>query len=722
MNNAPFFEKQPTDGITELFCLIGSKAWFALGYDKQNKTANGEEWHLLCQNTGKNIKQLPLVIGEKQLKEIHQLNITKTQKVIRFCVYGSISEEQKTALLLNIAQNSPLETVRFADNLGDITEDLSGYIQRLRQDKETQKIAEMIAQKTFRQDKQLKRVEEYSDGMRKGLYLFETKYQNGTEYESIDFLCSPLKVVGLGVDYDEENEHYTLLEFQSMGDEALRVEAMANCDLGYQEGWKMLAKKGVNVNLRGRLRIELADYIQNESQWAKRWEITSKSGWKNGAYVMPNGDIIGETSSEKPLFLRIKAEKAQYYTTQGSLSDWQDHIARYAIGNSMIMLSIACGLAAPIIHLLKAPSFGLHLYVNSSSGKSIASQAGASLYGHGKLSLSSWKGTDNGIINEAISHNDGLLVMDELTQIDPKHGKDIAYALFNGEDKTRAKADGGNRKKRNWNVLVLSTGEKDLETQLEQYKIPVKAGELVRLVNIPFEQYRNFHEFTDSEKSIMEQGKAFTENLDQNSQTFYGTAGREWILYLAEHKNEIEGIFRFYNQQWTDYLPKDRKVSNQIGRVARNFAVLETACQCSRHITGWTAAEITETLHHVFNLWIENNGYEDNETRKIIEKLDSFLSQNLHRFHRKDNHGYIIEASNPAGAFVDGSEPLYYVFSHALNSEFTGFQEKHVINVLIEKGRLFKKEQGRNLSTIPSEFQRGAIKRAYCIYPPQDKD
>lgn len=477
----------------------------------------------------------------------------------------------------------------------------------------------------------------------------------------------------------------------------------------------------MELSLRGNLRLELAEYIQAKARQAKRCAVSSKSGWNNGAYIMPNGDIIGEPKDGKQIFLRVKAEKSKYYTTSGTLEEWQENVARYAKGNSMLFLSIACALSAPLIHILKAPSFGLHLYTNSSAGKTISTKLGASVYGHGRGTISSWKGTDNGIINEAISHNDGFLVMDELTQIDPKTGKDLAYAIFNGEDKTRAKAEGGNRQKKSWNVVVLSTGEKDLETQLAQYKIPVKAGELVRLVNIPFERYKNFHEFNLENYTDFEKGVKFANQIEANSGKFYGTAGRCWIEWIAKNEEEIKNTYAKSLKQWLESIPKDRKVSNQIGRVARNFAVLATACKCSQFITKWGEEEIDEALQHIFSLWVEVNGYEDIESRKIEAILDEFLITHLGRFHRKDKNGFLIEADKPAGVFVNENENShhYFLYPQAIREIFPYFAENLVLNVLDEKGRLVKKEKGRKGTTIPSDYQRG-VKRAYYITPPKD--
>ncbi|WP_457589305.1 DUF927 domain-containing protein, partial [Legionella pneumophila] len=47
-----------------------------------------------------------------------------------------------------------------------------------------------------------------------------------------------------------------------------------------------------------------------------------------------------------------------------------------------------------------------------------------------------WRSTTNGLEGLAALHNDGLLILDELSQMDPREAGEAAYLLANGQGKT----------------------------------------------------------------------------------------------------------------------------------------------------------------------------------------------------------------------------------------------------------------------------------------------
>jgi uncharacterized protein (DUF927 family) len=58
----------------------------------------------------------------------------------------------------------------------------------------------------------------------------------------------------------------------------------------------------------------------------------------------------------------------------------------------------------------------------------------------------------------AESHNDSLLCLDEISQVDSKEAGETAYMLANGHGKSRAQRDGSSRQAALWRLLFLSTG------------------------------------------------------------------------------------------------------------------------------------------------------------------------------------------------------------------------------------------------------------------------
>lgn len=138
--NAPHLADQPHEPYSDIFILAGRKAWRA--WDK----GKGEEWLLLCSliyGLDRNIK--PVILGEDQLNSISSIRIVKEdQQLVNFVQYGELSKAEITAICKNLAKNSDAIEVKLLDAAAQTKEDLSGYIQLLRNDKETADFAEKI--------------------------------------------------------------------------------------------------------------------------------------------------------------------------------------------------------------------------------------------------------------------------------------------------------------------------------------------------------------------------------------------------------------------------------------------------------------------------------------------------------------------------------------------------------------------------------------------------
>ncbi|MGE9575463.1 DUF927 domain-containing protein, partial [Escherichia coli] len=66
----------------------------------------------------------------------------------------------------------------------------------------------------------------------------------------------------------------------------------------------------------------------------------------------------------------------------------------------------------------------------------------ASVISDPKEYIRSWRATDNGLEGIAARHNDGLLCLDEIAQVDASKAGEIAYMLPNGKGKQRSTKNG----------------------------------------------------------------------------------------------------------------------------------------------------------------------------------------------------------------------------------------------------------------------------------------
>lgn len=95
-----------------------------------------------------------------------------------------------------------------------------------------------------------------------------------------------------------------------------------------------------------------------------------------------------------------------------------------------------------------------------------------------------WRATANGLEGLAALHNDGLLILDELSQIDPKEAGEAAYLLANGQGKARASRTGTARQSARWRLLFLSAGEESLTALMARVGRKVNAGQEIRLADL----------------------------------------------------------------------------------------------------------------------------------------------------------------------------------------------------------------------------------------------
>lgn len=458
----------------------------------------------------------------------------------------------------------------------------------------------------------------------------------------------------------------------------------------------------------------LADWLQRSGS-RELWRVAHATGWQCGAYIMPDGEIIG--TPENPVLFSGRSSAAAGYTVSGSAQSWRDNVARLAFGNYSMMTGIGAALAAPLIGLVGADGFGIHFYEQSSAGKTTTANVASSLYGNPDLLRLTWYGTALGLANEAAAHNDGLMPLDEVGQgADPVSVSQSAYALFNGVGKLQGAKDGGNRDLKRWRTVAISTGEMDLETFIATSGRKTKAGQLVRLLNIPLTKAVRFHDYQN--------GKQHADALKDAYQHHHGASGREWIKWLADHQQQAIKTVRDCESRWRSLIPSD--YGEQVHRVAARFAILEAALLLGEVVTGWDAQTCRDAIQHSYNAWLREFGTGNKEHQQIIEQTEAFLNAyGLSRFAPfpyspadlpiKDLAGYRQRGEH------DESPMIFYTFPATFEKEIAcGFNAKQFAEVLKKAGMLTPPNSGRGYQRKSPRIQGRQINVYVLNYQPGD--
>lgn len=681
MKNAPNLKHLPKEKFTEAIIFAGTDAY-----------AHAKGWE---EGMGKQIAEdttPPIYLGPKQLAELDNLQIVdKGRRSARLYIAGDIEPILINAIGEKLAR-AGVRDARLYKGIPDRNpEDWRDYLNRVREqfNAEESNIHQLPvtkrAPKTETGDELKPRVESRDDGV----FWVTPKVdkETGEIINPETWLCSPIEVVGSGSD---GAERYLVLRWRSPRGHEDITRAIPCADIGERDGWRSLKAGGVNVTTKNTFRAILADWLQ-QSGTGQEWRIGHTSGWHYGAYVMPDGEVIGEP--ETPILFNGRSAAAGGYDVSGTAESWRNSVARLACGNPSMMLGVAASMAAPLIGLVGADGFGVHLFEQSSAGKTTTANIASSVWGVPDALRLTWYGTALGIANEAEAHNDGLLPLDEIGQ--GSNARDVAtsaYTLFNGAGKLQGAKEGGNRELKRWRTVAVSTGEMDIETFLSAGGLRVKAGQLVRLLNIPMEKATVFNGQPN--------GKAHADALKEAWLDNHGAAGREWVKWLAAHQQEAKQAVRDAQERWRGLIPSD--YGEQVHRVAERFAILEAALVLSCHITGWSEQASRDAIQHSFNAWVKEFGTGNKEHQQIIEQCEAFL--NTYGFSRylpyPESDARDLPIKELAG-YRTGSQSSdevfkFYTFPAAFEQEIArGFNHTQFARALASAGMLETGDKGR---------------------------
>lgn len=702
MKSAPNVKLLPKNKYTEAIIFAGADAW-----------AHAKEWN---EDFGKKIADddtPPIILGPKDLAALDSLRIIdKNRRSVRIYKAGEISEIHLSKIQAALAVAGAKE-VRLFDGMfqQEPSENWSTRLDSLREEiKNGVSVVDNYRQANgITADELAPRVESRPDG----LYWVTPKVdgQSGEVLLPGHRLCDQMEVLGEGKD-QESGAIFIALRWNHRGEKVTRHIRAGM--IGERDGWEVMKDNGLGVTSTPSLRAKLADWIQIEARKGAQYRATPRSGWFGDVYIMPNGDVIGDPDA--PIMFTGGSSSRNAYTVKGTPESWRDNVASLGYKNPFQMLAVATALSAPLIGVIGADGFGIHLYEESTAGKTTAEDLGTSLYGLPKPQRLSWFATALGIANEAESHNHGLLALDEIEQASSARSVfTSAYTLFNGKGKLQGDPNGGNRELKYFETVVISTGEKSVEAFLAGAKIKVKAGQLVRLLNIPVTRPEEFHGHKNGKKHADALKAAWIEN--------HGAAGREWIRWLSENKDASRKAYIEASQRWDDLIPEE--YGEQVHRVKDRFAVLESALILSQHITGWDAQACRDALQHVFNAWVKEFGTGNREHEQVIEQAKSFLIANsLDRFIPVDfDELSRISVHNLAGYTDKGTpgegEPMtFYVLPDPFKNEVaSGFDSNKAAAILHKFGliRRPKSGEGWQVKTPRIKHLNNKQVRAYAL-------
>ncbi|MTW10747.1 DUF927 domain-containing protein [Pseudoduganella eburnea] len=545
------------------------------------------------------------------------------------------------------------------------------------------------------------------DGLKRKPGVWHHNFKQRDEQEPVqvdEWICSPLFVDATTSDREDDKYGFLLRYVSRRGvwkKWAMPAEMLASDGA---DALGVLLAGGVEISQHKKR--EVLRYIA--SQHPKRhMRAATTTGWNYGAFVLPD-EVIGDDD----VWFQAAGRTAPYGKA-GTLEGWKQGVAAVAIGNPMVMLAIASAFAGVLLSPLCMDGAGLHIYGDSSTGKTTALVAGISVWG-GHSFRRQWRATANGLEGAGAMHTDTLLALDEIGECAPRDLYEAAYALANGTGKSRANKHGEARSAAQWRVFVLSTGETTIAARISSGGIESKAGQGLRILDLPVSgQYGLFDSLCG-----MDSGARLSDSLRDAATKNYGHAGRRFAASVAEAREKGIDL----STRLVEVLGQFDAPDGQERRAARVLAVASLAGELATEfgITGWASGESIRAGVQAFRQWQAQRGAPGHSAEHvgILQAVSDFIDRcgdarfsdisalAVTQLPIRDRAGYWK---------AEAGRRLYLFTAAGMKEAIKGYDLNRSLAALDAAGAIARKANGKN--SVPLATPDGRRTRLYVIDP-----
>ena len=293
--------------------------------------------------------------------------------------------------------------------------------------------------------------------------------------------------------------------------------------------------------------------------------------------------------------------------------------------------------------------------------------------------------------------------------------------LGNGRGKARADRKGNTRATKHWRCTILSSGEQSIEDKLRSEGKRIRAGQAVRLIDIPADagfgmgMFEKLHEYT--------MPKAFADALRNETATHYGHAAVEFIRKLIAMYGNLDTIHQAVSQ--TAKVLAGPETSEQMQRVSTRFALCTVAGELAivLGILPWQSGSAETAVRTCFEAWLANRGGEGaTEDMQLIQQVMFFFEQHGEsRFSPLTPDGNPLLSSgvhpNRAG-FKEMKDDCtyYYVLPESFRGEVCkGFNPIQAARLLRDMGILIPGDENHLMAKPPRSLPGWGRKRVYVL-------
>ena len=388
--------------------------------------------------------------------------------------------------------------------------------------------------------------------------------------------------------------------------------------------FETLRSLGIRVRSEPHLRSAITQYLTNFDA-PEVVRTYGRSGWTsgpNGRVFVLGSEVIGDDSGR----FESTANPPSACTTRGTVESWINDVAKPAKKSPIWSFAICAAFAAPLMELLNFTSEGgWHFYGGTSTGKTLALECAASVFGppqstDGSRYIQTWNTTEGGIEWIAETYNGLLLCLDELGEASPRAAAQGVYTLSDGQGRKRLTREAKAQRVRSWRVLSMSSGEVSIEDKIKECGRTLRGGQALRIADI-------WAEHDDLRRSIPEAAR----DLKIACVGSYGVVGLKWVQRLVELVNEKPEELKTLRADFDQICAQMQMDIDdpRRARASQRFALVRIAAELAQRFELLPDSyNVREIVNQIFGVWSKDTAAVTlNENQQAARRLLDFIDE-----------------------------------------------------------------------------------------------
>ena len=351
-----------------------------------------------------------------------------------------------------------------------------------------------------------------------------------------------------------------------------------------------------------------------KSDAPEEWIYEARTGWTEDGKAFVLADrVIGDAATKIIGVNQANAvnDRSGRLSNSGSWKSWRDTVAEPARLSTILMFGICVALAAPLLAVVKRPSFAINIFGRTRIGKSIATLLGASIIGIPRIAeMITWNIKDARLEERISEFNDALFPIDDLSNMKGSDRerylriRDVAYKISQGLATARhssfTAAHGGVHG--SWRSIVLTSNEKSIRDLARAVKMERQQGETLRLIDLPavFDGLEHIFDRLPEDldgSNFHDWKKDKFKKIADACEKDHGKAFRKYIKALIADRVELKGYVQariaYFVRRVCDEYDRDvaRDVAEKFGLI---YAAGRLGIRCG--LLPWDRAELLTAL------------------------------------------------------------------------------------------------------------------------------